>query len=532
MNKIMKHILEGSGLILLISACAPSEEEGNRLPGENEVCFTSGIQAASRATATAFEEGEDISVFAFKDASGFAAESYASNRRYIYNKGRFMASGTENAIVYPEDESPLAFQAIYPYQASAGASFSFEVKGDQSIDNNYTLSDLMSASTASTMDLIPHLAFSHRLSNIVLNLSFDEAPAGKVQVNFQNVTSTASVDMLTGTYEGIGEQAKTIRAASNGTHSYRAILPPQFIEAETELAVITTEAGASYTWKMPKTTEWKSGIQYTYDLHIDKEGKVTFTAIIDPWGEPEVPIIPGDGRRLKKMVDDIDGEVVTIEFSYDAQGRISGYTMPVFDDESGASEEEMWVNRFSYEGNKIISKLGPTENEVYETVTYTLNSEGNIDRITVDNSAAGIVTAELSYDNGYLTSIVNQSNHNQITFSWNNGILQSLSNPSNYQLEYTSKETYRIPINLVMFSVTDMAEFLFESQYTSFFISAAFLNKLGKNSAALPSKVTLSTDIIEYQSQKDAEGYVTEYAAHFFFGSQDGGKDVLTFYYE
>ncbi len=531
-NKIWKRITSGIALIAVVTACTTSEEENFRMPGDSEVCFTSGIRASSRATSTTFEDGDDISVFAFKDASGFAAENYAANRRYIYSKGRFVASDADNAIVYPEDESSLAFQAIYPYQTTAGTSFIFEVKEDQSINNNYTLSDLMSASTATTTDLTPHLVFSHRLSNIVLNLSFDQAPAGNVHVSFQNVTSTVSADMLTGTFKGIGEQTKNIRTASNGTNSFRAVLPPQSIEAGTVVGMITTDAGDSYTWKMTKTIEWKSGIQYSYDLHVDKEGKVTFTAVIDPWGEPDEPINPEKGKRLKKMVDDMDGDIATIEFSYDAEGRMIGYTMPVYDDTAASPLEETWLNRFSYDGNKIISTLGPNENEVYETVTYTLDTEENIVQMTVENSAAGIATADLTYENGYLTSIVNRSNQNKITFSWRNGLLQSVNNGSNYMVEYASTEDYHSSIDLVMFSVTDMAEFLFESQYTSFFTSAAFLNKLGKNSQALPSKVTFSTDIIEYKNQKDENGYVTEYAIHYFFGSQDGGKDIVKFYYE
>lgn len=516
-------------LLLVCAACTSSEEETLRIPGESEVCFTSGIRASSRATSTTFEDGDAISVFAFKDASGFTAENYAANRKYIYNRGRFVASDADNAIVYPEDESPLAFQAIYPYQASAGASFTFEVKEDQSINNNYTLSDLMSASTATTMDLTPHLVFSHRLSNIVLNLSFDKAPAGNVRVSFQNVTSTVSADMLTGTFKGTGGQTKTIRTASNGTNSFRAVLPPQSIDAGTVVGVITTDAGDSYTWELTKAIEWKSGIQYSYDLHVGEDGKVTFTAMIDPWGEPEEPVNPGKSKRLKKMVANDGVKPITIEFSYDAQGRMSGYTMPLIDDEDVGTLQ----TRFTYDGNKIISTMKITySSEVTYTMTYTLNSEGNVAEIAIEDIQGPPSVFDLSYENGYLTSIVDKTTQQKVIFLWKDGLLQNGEGiEGTYQIEYTIKEDYRYPFNFLLLSVVDIAD--------EAMMSAAYLNKLGKSSAALPSKITVSTsdytDIDELQYKKDVEGYIIEATDHLttsMNGEVSEESTIVTFYYE
>lgn len=285
MNEILKPIFTACCLVGICTSCVRQEEEVYT-PSEGEVSFISSIHASSRATATTFETDDAISVFAFTGSgtSGFASESYATNKKYIYRNTRFVASGKENAIVYPTSDEALSFQAIYPYGESAGSSFVFNVREDQSQGLNYTLSDLMTASVAATTEASPSLRFSHRLSNIVFTLSFDVAPAGTTQVTFQNVRKAASVDMLTGTFAGTGESGN-VKAAVSGTNSYKAVLPPQTVEAGAAIAVITTEAGDTYTWKMPKGTVWKSGIQYAYTLTIDKQGEVTFTSEINPWEE-------------------------------------------------------------------------------------------------------------------------------------------------------------------------------------------------------------------------------------------------------
>lgn len=287
MNEILKPIFTACCLVSICTSCVQQEEEVYT-PSEGEVSFISSIHASSRATATTFETDDAISVFAFTGSgtSGFASESYATNKKYIYRNTRFVASGKENAIVYPTSDEALSFQAIYPYGESAGSSFVFNVREDQSQGLNYTLSDLMTASVAATTEASPSLRFSHRLSNIVFTLSFDVAPAGTTQVTFQNVRKAASVDMLTGTFAGTGESGN-VKAAVSGTNSYKAVLPPQTVEAGAAIAVITTEAGDTYTWKMPKGTVWKSGIQYAYTLTIDKQGEVTFTSEINPWEEDE-----------------------------------------------------------------------------------------------------------------------------------------------------------------------------------------------------------------------------------------------------
>lgn len=282
-----KRIISYCALLLpLLFSCSSLQDENSGTINKNAIHFIGSI---TRATASAFDPGDAINVFAFKDVSGFASESYASNKRYVYTDGQFVAADVGNTLIYPDDGSSLSFHVIYPYTEFSGTSFTFNVKDNQSLDGNYTLSDLMTAATVSTTDLAPRLKFAHRLCNVVFNISFEAVPSGSVYVACQNITTAVSADMITGTFTGTGGQNRTVKAAANGTNSYKVILPPQTIAAGTELAVITTEAGGSYTWRISEPIEWKSGIRYSYDLHIDRQGTITFK----PSGQPSREMLIG-----------------------------------------------------------------------------------------------------------------------------------------------------------------------------------------------------------------------------------------------
>lgn len=285
MNRYIKILAGGCLLLSVVASCNRWDEEaGNDTKGE--ICFTGSIvPAVSRATDDGFEDEDDISVFAFEDNSAFAAEGYAMNVKYVYAEGQFHAAGS--AILYPSRESKLSFWAIHPYCENAASSFTFDVKEDQRRVLNSTYSDLMTASTGMTASIVPELTFDHRLSCVQVNVVFEEGPVGISRLDFCHVQKKASVDMVALTFEGTGEPINTIRATPNGERSYKVILPPQTIAAETEFVTVATEAGRVYTWKVPKDIVFASGSRYTYNLHVSVAGVVTCTAEINPWGEPD-----------------------------------------------------------------------------------------------------------------------------------------------------------------------------------------------------------------------------------------------------
>ncbi len=267
----MKAYIKISCWLLLLVCAACTEEEGKFFSSsDTDIHFSGKVSDTStRATVTAFESQDSISVFAFKSETGFAGTdpAYASNIKYIYTGSEFIS--VAEGISYPADGAALSFSAVYPYQASANANFTFSVKQDQSREGNYTGSDLMTAFAPLTQERVPGLKFAHRLSLIVVNLTFEQAPAGTTRLELSDVLSETNVDLAKNTFEGVGTTMQTIRMAANGTNSYKAILPPQKINAGKNLVQITTEAGATYFWRTTEEIVLNSGMQEIIDLTVN-----------------------------------------------------------------------------------------------------------------------------------------------------------------------------------------------------------------------------------------------------------------------
>lgn len=347
----MKAFIRISCWLLLLVCIACTEEQGKFLSSsENGIRFSGKVaDTPTRATATAFELNDNISVFAFQSETGFAgsAPAYAANVKYTYDDNQFISSGT--GISYPADGSSLSFYAIYPYHASADATFTFSVKQDQSIGNNYTLSDLMTASTPLTKDKVPSLRFAHRLSSVVVNLTFEQVPAGTTRLGLSTVLAEANVELSKDRFEGTGNPVQTIWTAANGTNSYKAILPPQNIASGSSFIEIATESGQSYHWITPDEIILQPGTQETINLTVTTTGEVKRTetagkvlltgtwkwltshsAIEELTHEEEYFIVEEDGSGYE-----FEGGKLPFRWSVDGEG----ITIEWYDPDTGSLEQ-------------------------------------------------------------------------------------------------------------------------------------------------------------------------------------------------
>lgn len=256
------------------------------------VAFLPSLSAMTRASDTQFDAGDQIGVFAMRASEGDQktviankGSNYADNVVYTYNAGKFT---NEKGIEIPGD-AKLFYTAVYPYTADAANSFSFEVKKDQAPSGAYTASDLCSASTGPTDAKEVNLKFDHRLSKVVINLTGDGWTSSNVSVIVKNVMTKANVNLNDMTFVGIGEKAD-IACASNGTLSYKFILPPQIIE-QGEKFITVTMNGVDYSYGAESKLEFTSGKSYEYTFTLNKtpEGKelVLFTGDINPWNVDE-----------------------------------------------------------------------------------------------------------------------------------------------------------------------------------------------------------------------------------------------------
>lgn len=524
----------------LLTACSQNEE--NILTSSNGVCFTASIgENHTRATEESFEANDAISVFAFKNETGFSGEEYAHNRKYSFQNQQFTAD-EQNIIKQPTDGSQLSYVAVYPYSEAADAKFNFQVKEDQATGSNYTQSDLMMASTYLTDNQSPTLMFSHCLSSVVINLSFAKAPAGNVSVKITNVSTTAAVNLSTATFAGNGETSKSVIAAYNGTNSYKAILPPQTTSAgNTGIEIIVGDA-TPLSYKFPETIEWKSGIRYNYTFYIDEDGTIHTT-----------PTVTTTKRLKKHIFELLESEVqdnaiygfslpYQIEFYYDEKGRLSKLIMDTMNEEGSPNT---YTESLTYSEQNI--KVVEDNNGDYICHT-TCNIDGNnrITQIINQYEADHIHTTQCSYTNGYLTQIAlscpqapqdNWIQNNQ----WENGRITSSEVLDQTTMETMENVTLKYSANSDSYKYPMSAYLLFETEL----MSLAYLPEsyLGTKTNGIPIE-TIEYDTnsrhtyrCTYTIEADEDSYITKLIETCIETDKNGnviGREAgsITFIYE
>lgn len=272
----------------------PSDKPGDNPGGGGttttvEVSFTASLAAFTRSTETTFESGDRIGVFAMEvnpgDNRAIIADqgNFASNIPYVYNGSRFVGSG---ASIKKETGKKLFYAAIYPYVNLAANSFEFDVQSNQSTPTSYAASDLSTATTEATDATTVGLNFIHRMAKVVLNLSGTGWTGNNISVKMVDVFTKASVNMNNQTFVGIGAKSDVI-CSSNGTKSYKVLLPPQPIRTNEKIFVVTMD-GVEYSADTQTAIDLQSGKSYEFTLTLNSNGEIViFTGDINPWNESE-----------------------------------------------------------------------------------------------------------------------------------------------------------------------------------------------------------------------------------------------------
>ena len=302
--KQLKLLAMACGL-LMVGACSSGGDDEPEVPtpvptptptpdpkediGKGVVSFIPYLSAMTRATDTKFDKDDRIGVFAVV-ASGNNSHAniansgnYADNVAYSYDGSKFVPVG---AGIELKKDVKLYYTAVYPYQQNCANTFEFVVKENQSTGTNYTQSDLCTASTDATDAQVVDLRFSHRLSKIVINLTGDGWNSSNLTVKLKNVMTKTSVNLNNLNFVAIGEK-KDITCASNGTRSFKVILPPQSVSMSEKLFVITMN-GVDYTIDTQSKQEYNSGKSYEYTINMNADREIVeFTGDINPWNVDE-----------------------------------------------------------------------------------------------------------------------------------------------------------------------------------------------------------------------------------------------------
>lgn len=295
-------------LVTLFSACSGdsynSLAEGESLiPAKKGINFRGSMTGASRATETAFEIGDHISVFAVRPSDNIKLElegNYADNVRYTCYGSYF---DTADPITLPENDTKgLAYYAIYPYYHGMTNAFVFVVNEDQTRHSSYTKSDLCTAFCAPTTAKTVNLEFNHRLSNVVVKFSGDNIANKNIQAELNNVLVSCKVDINANTYEGIGEKY-TVIMGKESTNTFHAIIPPQTTYKDQVFMTITLN-GEEYELSLASDLSFNSGKQIVFDIEVTDTAIRDLNGYLTPWEEEDPRFNEVVPEEIEEKLDD------------------------------------------------------------------------------------------------------------------------------------------------------------------------------------------------------------------------------------
>lgn len=317
--KTIKFALLVAAVALSTTACKKNQEPAPQPAGSTKVItVTPSLYSFSRATDTAFEEGDAIGLHVVTTAS-----TWLDNAKYTFTGGKLVGVTTNE---WYDDENLVAdVMAYYPYKTSGAYNangYTFTVNADQSSAANYTASDLMVAYTTSkpTKDAVV-LPFKHALSKVVVNVD-NQLGEDIAAVWFSDIYGTATVNFKSGSVTTSGS-AGTIKAAkANGSSSWSLIVAPQ--QNVSPKLIVTTVGQKQFTFSLNAPVTFTSGKVSTANVSLTKESiSTSFTPEISDWvADNELQFgQPAEGEAE----DDNQGEDATSTPSgYNLIGTIGG----------------------------------------------------------------------------------------------------------------------------------------------------------------------------------------------------------------
>ena len=258
-------LLLGAGVLLSFSCSKMTVS----LPSDGSpVSFRVTSTDETKATESAFEESDAVGIFASKSPDGkLDSKNYADNKLHKYSSGEFIPVASTEGITYPDEYTSLTYYAVYPYSNTySGTQIEFSVETDQTYPDSYAISNLMTARTSATHEEVVDLTFDHKLCKIIVNLQSENFPTGERKCLFTDVYTDIVLNLNEGEVETVGKKTN-VYGCSNGTNSFKVILPPQVIKAETRLILLQI-GSEKLKWAPSKDLILLSGTEYEIDLTI------------------------------------------------------------------------------------------------------------------------------------------------------------------------------------------------------------------------------------------------------------------------
>lgn len=274
-------------------------------------------RAASDIQSEHFKDGQTVNVYIYENTSGSEEYKYgSSNDGYVpctVNSNNLNPTGGVT-LFYPANGNGIDVYGVYPSTVTANASSqNFEVKNDQSLENDYMLSDLMFTDTqvsdhkktAGDVSLV----FKHKLSKVIVKLQKGSG-LNASDIDDANVKITSTIRQCTIASvgkSGMGNVAVstsdvaspiTVGTWNSSTtpNGIAAIVVPQVVSANSQLFEVELTNNAVYRYYIPSTgnVTFSPEKVYTYTLTLTTAG-INVTSSITNWTD-DTSNLPNSGN--------------------------------------------------------------------------------------------------------------------------------------------------------------------------------------------------------------------------------------------
>lgn len=302
--------------ISLSAACSIKEEMRSSITNDGELMIninSSINQEHTKATAAGFVDGDAVGLYAVNYINENAAPgvlsvsgNQADNVKYTFNESSHKWVPSKS-VYYKNVDTNVDLYLYYPHQENISdvSSGSFEVQKDQSMDKSqtalsgYEASDFLwgKAENITPVESAVAITLSHRLSAVEVVLTEgtgfaeEEFSSLSKSVIVTNTTRKATINYSTGVATPLGDpQLDGIVMCPQDDGSFRAIVIPQSVDAETRLFAITID-GVTYGFKQNAVTEYQADKQLNFTINVTKKShtgdyELTFGGVeITEWKE-------------------------------------------------------------------------------------------------------------------------------------------------------------------------------------------------------------------------------------------------------
>lgn len=285
------HLLGGSCLLALLSACSAGEEEQTKIP-EVPVkqipitlnCVASNVSVNAkesvhtRVTYWGYESQDKIGLYVV-NYNGTTPGTLQNNGNHVNNMrftyGNDGAWIPDKEIFWKDENTKADFYCYFPYATLSDISaHSFSVKEDQSTEQAYKASEFLYGKTsgvAPTEDAVS-ITTKHIFSCAVINVKAgngftDEILAqSTINVKMNGIKTGATVNLTNGTATATGT-AKIILPLENGNNrSYKALVVPQTASGDNFITVNID----GRDFNLNKEFTFVGGKRHTFSVTVSK----------------------------------------------------------------------------------------------------------------------------------------------------------------------------------------------------------------------------------------------------------------------